>query len=470
LNQKKKKLWLSSILLSFILLLLPLTSAFAESDNNQPDSWALSELLDAEALNLLPDNFDKNLHETITSEQSNYIVYQIDKKLVSLGYESNTPFQNITCDGTRGNFIKLLYEELLRFDLPEPFTSSNSSAVEYMVQNQILVGDGNGNLALERNCTLQEALMIAQRFLTDFCRRTRNASEGLLWKATNGDNVLYLLGTIHVDRGNIYPYSKGLSDVITQVDAAYFEVDLLDEEGLLEFSKLQRYSDGTTLKDHISPELYEIVVAVLGDLGLTEAQAASYKPWALASTFSNLALEKTDRETAGSSVAIDLYVYQKALVSGAIIGEVEGYVFQGELLDSLSQEYQEAYLAGNLFSYLYGLENEEPSAAVSSVDEMLKMWSKRDAVAFEAYSAKEDQLASGDELSILLFEKRDQNMIAFADNLLCQEGEKMQILVVGAGHMVGESGIVNGLKKLGYEVELVPSEYDSRNEANSDAA
>ena len=33
-------------------------------------------------------------------------------------------------------------------------------------------------------------------------------SRGLLWKATNGDNTLYLLGTIHVDRSNVYPLHK----------------------------------------------------------------------------------------------------------------------------------------------------------------------------------------------------------------------------------------------------------------------
>lgn len=451
--------------------MFPISSVFANSEAIQPDPWAVTELVDAEALNLLPPYYNQSLHKTISSEQTNYILLQISKKLESLGYEPKTPSQEIQTDGTRGGFITLLYDELLRFDLPDQIFSSNLSAEEYMVQNSIVLGDGSGSLALERSCTVQEGILIAQRFLTDFCRRSGNASEGLLWKAVNGDNVLYLLGTIHADRGNIYPYSQGLYDAIASADAAYFEVDFYDEEGLWEFQKLQHYSDGTTLKDHISPELYEIVVDVLGGFGLTEAQTASYKPWALANTFSSLSMEESDPGTATAPVAIDLYVYKKAIASGAKIGEVEGYVFQGELMDSLSEEYQEAYLAANLLSYLYSLENGEPSASVSAIDEMLQMWSNRDADAFEAYSAKEEQMAQGDELSVLLFEKRDQNMIAFADGLLQQGGAKKQILVVGAGHMIGETGIVNGLKKLGYKVELVSLESDEAlNAETSDAA
>ena len=242
----------------------------------------------------------------------------------------------------------------MRFEIPASIAASGSNAEEYMLKNQIILGDGTGDPALDRNCTLQEGILITQRFLTDFCRRTGNASEGLLWKATNGGNVLYLLGTIHVDRGNIYPYSESLSQVITRSDAAYFEVDFFDEEGIEEFMQLQRYSDGITLKDHISADLYEAVVEVMYQLGFTEAQTASFKPWALANTFSSLSLEETDQQTATAPVSIDLYVYQKALVSGAEIGEIEGYVFQGELMDSLSAEYQEAYLASCLFSYLWG--------------------------------------------------------------------------------------------------------------------
>ena len=48
-------------------------------------------------------------------------------------------------------------------------------------------------------------------------------------------------------------------------------------------------------------------------------------------------------------------------------------------------------------------------------------------------------------------------MIAYARDYLTQEGSHTGLLVVGAGHMVGGSGVVQGLKDLGYTVEVVPN-------------
>ena len=52
---------------------------------------------------------------------------------------------------------------------------------------------------------------------------------------------------------------------------------------------------------------------------------------------------------------------------------------------------------------------------------------------------------------------RDPGMIAYADEYLKREGSHTGLLVVGAGHMVGETGVVQGLKDLGYTVEVVPA-------------
>ena len=62
-----------------------------------------------------------------------------------------------------------------------------------------------------------------------------------------------------------------------------------------------------------------------------------------------------------------------------------------------------------------------------------------------------------DELNSKLFEGRDPNMIAWADNYLKQEGDHTGLMTVGAGHMIGKTGVVQGLKDLGYTVEVVPA-------------
>ena len=88
----------------------------------------------------------------------------------------------------------------------------------------------------------------------------------------------------------------------------------------------------------------------------------------------------------------------------------------------------------------------------------MDQWKTRDVDAF-AKDYPKDEISSNpdDELNSKLFEGRDPNMIAWADRYLKQEGGHTGLMTVGAGHMIGKTGVVQGLKDLGYTVEVVPA-------------
>ena len=158
---------------------------------------------------------------------------------------------------------------------------------------------------------------------------------------------------------------------------------------------------------------------------------------------------------------------------------METYAFQGGIFDGLSPEYQEAYLAGGLLMMLdvdtmdqetrdalvavLGEEALEPAtqdyiqAQLDQIGAMMDTWKDRDPEAFDQVYGKDAILASDDELNAKLFTDRDPGMIAYAADYLSQEGSHTGLMVVGAGHMVGDTGIVQGLKDLGYTVEVVPN-------------
>jgi len=298
---------------------------------------------------------------------------------------------------------------------------------------------------------LADRLVLA---LYDYCNA---GSLGLLWKATGNGNTLYLLGSIHVDRSNIYPFHKQLRDIITSADEVIFEVNLNDSDGIAAYAAMQFYSDGTTLKDHISPELYAKVVDAMETLGVPEEITATIKPWALAATLQAYAL--MDDSPGDSFMAVDVYVNAKAVNMGVPIGAVETFQFQGNLFDTLSPEYQEAYLAAGLALFLgEDGSTEEDSGMVDetmeSMENWMTAWKTRDADSFATSFDKEAILESGDELNVKLFKDRDPGMIAAADAYLKNGTGHTYLMVVGAGHMVGDTGIVQGLKDLGYTVEL----------------
>ena len=175
-------------------------------------------------------------------------------------------------------------------------------------------------------------------------------------------------------------------------------------------------------------------------------------------------LATMDETTSSNAMAIDLYVNAKAANAGIAIDAVETYAFQGGIFDSLSAEYQEAYLDASLAGYegvINGEAASEEAQALAQAQQeqiaaMFDAWKDRDPNALAEVYGKEAILNSDDELNSKLFTERDPGMIAAAAEYLETEGENTFFLAVGAGHMVDPGGIVSGLKELGYTVELVP--------------
>ena len=333
-------------------------------------------------------------------------------------------------------------------------------AASFLAGLGVVQGDQAGELALERPCTYQEAMVMANRLILAVYDANDAGAKGLLWKATNGENTLYLLGTIHLDRDNVYPLHKSLRDAIDASQTVSFELDLNDQEGLALLKSMQTYADGTTLADHISPELYQRVQAQAEALGMGANGLDAYKPWALASTFSTLSM--TNDTTGANAMTIDLYVNTRAVNGGKTIDAVETYAFQGGIFDGLSAEYQETYLDASL-SLLELAQGGETDPAMEEAAQqqeemmsgMFAAWKARDPEAFAQVYDKASVINSDDELNAKLFTERDPGMIQAAASYLETEGENTFFLAVGAGHMVDPGGIVSGLRGLGYTVELV---------------
>ena len=441
------------------LLSLPALAAEETRQPQMPDLWAVSALADSYALGLVDDNYTSYIQSTVTMEQLENMSRIVADKLALLELPQRTADAvGLVVDTTRGGVMNAMYQQAAAYELP----GVEEGAASFLAGLGVVQGDQAGELALERPCTYQEAMTMAKRLILAVYDANNAGSKGLLWKATNGDNTLYLLGTIHMDRSNAYPLHKSVRDALDAAQVVSFELDLNDQEGMALLASLQTYSDGTTLADHISPELYARVQAAAVALGMGPNDFDSYKPWALASTFGVLSLQ--DDTTSANAMAVDSYINAYAVNAGKTIDAVETYAFQGGIFDGLSAEYQEAYLDISLAMYETALSGEtvsEEAQALAQAQEaqiaaMFDAWKNRDPDAFLAVYDKQAILNSDDELNAKLFTERDPGMIAAAAEYLETEGENTFFLAVGAGHMVDPGGIVSGLRELGYTVELVP--------------
>ncbi|MCI9269354.1 MAG: TraB/GumN family protein, partial [Lawsonibacter sp.] len=420
---------LLTLLLAFGLLGSAVPVLAAEAPQAEPiPAWAYGEVADIYALGLVGDEIYTNHSDPVTQEQLDKMTQVASDKLALLGVEQRSSSGSFVLDTTRGGVLNALYMEAL----PYAFADVDAGAVEFLSSLGVVHGSGD-DLALDRPCTLLEAACFANRMILALYDQQNAGSLGLLWKAEGNGNTLYLLGSIHTDRSNLYPFHKQLRDIITSAELAAFELDFNSQEGIDEFTAMQVYSDGTTLKDHIDPELYQEVVDALAPLGMPEEQVAQYKPWTLSNSFT--ALSMTDDTTSENAMALDLYVNAKASNAGVPVEGVETYAFQGKIFDDLSDEFQEDYLAMTLAMFqgmdaagdLSEEEKAELEAALKeqydAVDRWMEQWKTRDVEAFAKDYPKDDiQGDATNELNAKLFEGRDPNMIAWADRYLKQEG------------------------------------------------
>ena len=448
--------------------------ALAAEESPAPlPGWSHSILADGYSLGLFGDEISVQHSQTVTMEQAEALARTVGDKLALLDLEPRPADGTaLVLDTTRGGVMNALYQEAAAYSFP----GVEQGAEAFMTSVGALAGDGSG-LHLDRPCTVLEAAAMANSLILNLYDQQDAGSLGLLWRADNGrGNVLYLLGSIHTDRNNLYPFHKQLRDVILNAEQVSFELDFNDTDQLLEFAAMQTYPAGDSLASHISPALYQAVVQAAAQLGMDEGTVSQYKPWALANSFASLAtLDETSSENA---MAIDLYVNAKAVNAGIDIGAVETYAFQGQIFDTLSPEYQEQYLASGLLLILdpdsisqetrdaltevLGEDAFQPAtqeaiqAQLDQISAMMDSWKARDAAEFDAVYGKDAILNSEDELNQKLFTGRDPGMIQYAADYLSQAGSHTGLLVVGAGHMVGDTGVVQGLRDLGYTVELVP--------------
>lgn len=455
------KKMLSAILTLALVLCLGMPALAAEPEAAQePAPWTYEYLADTYALGLMDDGYGKYIQSPITQDQLTAMTDIVSDKLALLGLPQREADDDaLVIDTTRGGVMNALYQVCADYQME----GINEGVLPFLRELGVVKGVNEaGDLNLEQPCTYQEAMVMSVRLVLAVYDGADAGSRGLLWKVTNGKNTLYLLGTVHVDRSNVYPFHKSLRAALASAQTVIFELDFNDQEGLAEFAAMQTYSDGTTLKDHISPELYASTVQVFADLGMSEEAVAAYKPWALANSLMSLATQ--DETTTGAPMAIDLYLNSAAVNAGKQIDAVETYAFQSSIFDTLSPEYQEAYLAGyvNLALIDDTLEmTEEQKKELQEameyqekqMDAMMETWKAGDAAAFEEIFDKAAVLESTDELNSRLFTDRDPNMIEYAAKLLEREGENTFFLAVGAGHMVDPGGIVGGLRALGYTVE-----------------
>ena len=276
----------------------------------------------------------------------------------------------------------------------------------------------------------------------------------LLYKVTDASgNVLWLFGSIHVGKEEFYPLPDYVTDAFNSSDALAVEADVssMTEStvGLMQSMKSLIYTDGTTIKDHVSEETYTAGVATLKELGLYSSLLDYYCPSMWWSLIESGMILQTDVD---ATLGVDMHLLELAAEDGKEIREIESVAFQYEMLGEFSDELQEALLESAI-EYA-----DEAELYEQSLNMLMALWASGDeqTLAFYLNSSEEDPGMSAElyeEYNAAMITERNKAMTDYAVEALAS-GEEV-FICVGAAHVVGEGAIADNLRELGYTVEAV---------------
>lgn len=266
--------------------------------------------------------------------------------------------------------------------------------------------------------------------------QTRN----FLWKASRGQGVVYMVGSVHLLNKDYYPLSPAL-------DAAFKECDLLVEE--LDFGEMAATESqmqilmrgllpaGQTLDKVVSPATFTLVSDRVNALGLPVEPLKRFKPWALALTLLGLEWQAAGFD---ASLGLDKHFYDRALADRKQIQGLETIDFQISRFDDLTMDEQDRMLA----STIKELETEK-----ASVTALANAWRAGDAPTVERIVLQE--LRNEPRMYQRLLVDRNRDWLPKIDALFARPGRSF--VVVGAAHLVGPDGLLAMLRAKGYTVE-----------------
>jgi uncharacterized protein YbaP (TraB family) len=268
--------------------------------------------------------------------------------------------------------------------------------------------------------------------------------EGLLWKLERqGDEASYLFGTMHIADPRILDLPESVRGAFESSSLAVFEV-IIDPQAQAQIAQLMVLSDGRTLDQILSPELFQRVVETAATYGLPEAAVRVFKPWALIPIFS-FPPDQFARVAAGEA-PLDDWLQQEARRSGTAIAALESIEEQLGLFDNASEADQVAMLGSAV---------NDRAKTLAQFNEMIEFYLARDPAGI--YDQMLEQ-STGDEQRLAeIFEQdfiiaRNKRM---AERLTPHLDGGGAFVAVGALHLPGEQGLVRLMEESGYRVTRI---------------
>lgn len=273
----------------------------------------------------------------------------------------------------------------------------------------------------------------------------------LFYKVSDENSYVYVLGSIHVGRMNIYPLPKEVMSAYGECDTVMFEIDFQttsDFDYEIPRDKTEALVGAGTVE--------RAVETVKEEYPSMKRTAQKAYP---SVDMNNI--EQTGFFTLQGLLTLCANTKSALLADCGIDRAFLGYALRDKksIMGAESAEEQYRLTYNDLPSEAYSeILNEAivVEEAAKQVNALYEMWCSGDAAAIERAELEPLRQAGEDTWQHMLYESfliRNQHM---TDKVIQQlENDETTFVVFGVAHIVGEEGIINQLQELGYTVELL---------------
>lgn len=271
----------------------------------------------------------------------------------------------------------------------------------------------------------------------------QSSPKPMLWKVSDGDNSLYLLGSFHALKPADYPLAASVDAAFADAEALAFEMSPEEMNSPTLGAKLvgaARLDNGQTLKSSITPAEWLRLEQYASKRGFPLDNFQGIEPWFVSMVIS---LQEMAANGYDPKIGLDQHLMGLAARAGKRTSGLETADDQIAALDSMTPLEQQQTLSETL---------DEAHDPKGKIDELHDIWRRGDALALEKAMGTELQ-QKYPKLYKRINVDRNQAWLPKLRKMLDEEKSDDTMVVVGSLHLVGADGLVSQLKSHGYKVE-----------------
>lgn len=272
-----------------------------------------------------------------------------------------------------------------------------------------------------------------------------DAKRPLLWKVSDADNSVYLLGSFHLLKADDYPLPAEVDRAFDDSASLLFEIDpaaMTAPDSMAVMQKYMAYEEGKSLSTVLpKPTLDKLSTLVSAGGGSVQALEHS-EPWAVSL---GLVLGVTRAMGFSPELGLDRKLMARASDAGKPAAGLETVEDQMRAMDAVPYAEQ----AQGMDEFL-----SDPQKAVRQMSDMHAWWRTGDAAKLDS-EMRAEMARKTPESYRLLDVERNRAWLPQVEKRLTDSKQDNTLVVVGSLHLLGNDGLVEQLKAKGYRVERI---------------